>query len=84
MKLASLRNGARDGRLVAVSRDLARYVPAAEIAQTLQQALDRWDDCEPRLCRLSDELNEGRARSEPFAEADCLSPLPRALRTSAT
>ena len=28
MKLATLRNGARDGMLVVVSRDLARYTPA--------------------------------------------------------
>ena len=41
MKLASLKAG-RDGALIVVSRDLARYAPAAAIAQTLQAALERW------------------------------------------
>ena len=48
MKLASLKHG-RDGRLVVVSRDLTRYLPVADIAPTLQAALDDWDALEPRL-----------------------------------
>ena len=48
MKLASLRQG-RDGHLVVVSRDLQRAVLADDIAATLQDALDRWDDAAPRL-----------------------------------
>ena len=48
MKLASLKNG-RDGRLVVVSRDLARCVAVPEIAATLQQALDRWEALAPQL-----------------------------------
>jgi len=48
MKLASLKLG-RDGHLVVVSRDLKVAVDAGEIASTLQDALDRWEDCEPRL-----------------------------------
>jgi len=36
MKLASLKEGGRDGTLIVVSGDLARYVPATGIAGILQ------------------------------------------------
>ena len=42
MKLATLRNGSRDGQLVVVSRDLTRALPVPHIAATLQEALDDW------------------------------------------
>ena len=41
MKLASLKSGGRDGTLVVVSRDLSRAVHVAEIAGTMQAALDQ-------------------------------------------
>ena len=40
MKLATLNNGKRDGRLVVVSKDLAWCADASHIAPTLQAALD--------------------------------------------
>ena len=43
MKLATLRRGGRDGRLVVVSRDLTRCLLVPGIAPTLQAALDDWD-----------------------------------------
>ncbi len=49
MKLATLRDGGRDGTLIVVSRDGSRYTPATGIAPTLQAALDDWADVEPRL-----------------------------------
>lgn len=59
MRLATVREG-RDGRLAVVSRD-GRFVLAADgIAPTFQDALDRWNDVEPALRRLSDDLNERR------------------------
>ncbi len=61
MKLATLRNGARDGRLVVVSRDLARAVAAAGIAPTLQAALDDWAAAAPLLARTAAALEAGRA-----------------------
>ena len=42
MKLATLRNGTRDGQLVVVSRDLKWAMPVPSIAPTLQAALDDW------------------------------------------
>ena len=57
MKLATLKEGGRDGSLVVVSRDLTRAVRAAGIATTLQDALDRWQACAPLLNTLSEQLN---------------------------
>ena len=80
MKLATLRDGSRDGRLVVVSRDLARAAPVPQV-KTLQEALDDWDAIAPDLALLSAQLNEGRiAGTLAFDAADCLSPLPRAYQ----
>ena len=78
MKLATLADGTRDGRLVIVSRDNARYVPALGIARTLQAALDDWDTTEPKLRALADELQRGDVAGEPVNPERLLSPLPRA------
>ena len=67
MKLASLKQG-RDGRLVVVSRDLARAADAGDIAATMQQALDNWANAEPRLAELAAKLEvEDRSRIFNFA-----------------
>ncbi len=79
MKLATLRDGSRDGQLLVVSRDLARAVPAAGVARTLQAALDDWERVAPRLGRLADVLEQGTAQgSIPFESSAVLAPLPRA------
>ncbi|MEM6809247.1 MAG: fumarylacetoacetate hydrolase family protein, partial [Pseudomonadota bacterium] len=78
MKLASLKSG-RDGQLVVVSRDLTRAVAAADIAPTMQAALDDWDAVAPRLAGLFDALERGEAEGAfDFDQAACDSPLPRA------
>ncbi len=78
MKLASLKNG-RDGALVVVSKDLARYVLADDVAPTLQFALDNWVEVAPRLEDLAADIEDGEA-GNPFDEAACASPLPRAFQ----
>jgi fumarylacetoacetate (FAA) hydrolase len=78
MKLASLKDG-RDGRLVVVSRDLSRYVVAAEAALTLQAALDNWNKVQPKLAALSAKLESGESGDE-FDQSACASPLPRAFQ----
>lgn len=80
MKLASLKNGKRDGRLVVVSRDLTRYTDASFLAPTLQAALDDWRRIAPHLAALSETLEHGSVPSERFHEHDALSPLPRAYQ----
>jgi fumarylacetoacetate (FAA) hydrolase len=78
MKLATLKGG-RDGRLVVVSRDLARYVSAANVALTLQAALDDWSNVHPRLEALAAELEAG-SDGDDFDQSTCASPLPRAYQ----
>jgi len=80
MKLASLKSG-RDGRLIVVSRDLAKAVEAAGIAATLQQALDDWASVAPKLAALADALERGAA-GDAFAldPAKLAAPLPRAFQ----
>ena len=81
MKLASLKAGGRDGRLVVVSRDLGHCAEATGIAPTLQAALDDWGPPRPALARLSDDLNAGRAEgAQAFDPEACASPLPRAFQ----
>lgn len=81
MKLATLKDGTRDGTLLVVSRDLTHAVKATDIAGTLQQALDHWDQCLPSLQALSDALNAGTAAGAfHFDENKVHSPLPRAYQ----
>jgi len=80
MKLATLKNGTRDGQLIVVSRDLSRAIPATDVAPTLQAALDAWSDTAPRLSAMYKRLEAGESAHESFAfnAADVESPLPRA------
>jgi fumarylacetoacetate (FAA) hydrolase len=81
VKLATLKHGGRDGTLVVVSRDLVRCQTVSEIAPTLQQALDNWEEVVAELERVYDMLNNGHARHAiPFASRLCHSPLPRAYQ----
>ena len=78
MKLATLKNGSRDGRLVVVSRDLTRAVDAAAIAPTLQFAIEHWSWVEAGLRGLSDALNAGGAPAAfAFDPTQAMAPLPR-------
>lgn len=80
MKLASLNEG-RDGRLVVVSRDLTRAAPVADIAPTMQAALDNWDHAAPLLDATYHSLNVGGARDAfDLDPAKLASPLPRAYQ----
>ncbi|MDN4592190.1 fumarylacetoacetate hydrolase [Xenophilus aerolatus] len=79
MKLATLKNGSKDGRLVVVSRDLKHAVDATEVAPSLLSAVETWSDCAPRLLALYDQLNDGRAEvAFDFDQQDAAAPLPRA------
>jgi fumarylacetoacetate (FAA) hydrolase len=81
MKLATLKQGGRDGSLVVVSRDLLYCQPVPEIAATLQAALDDWEQAASRLDGVYQALNHGAARhAVRFEQAKCHSPLPRAYQ----
>jgi fumarylacetoacetate (FAA) hydrolase len=79
VKLATLQGGGVDGKLLVVSKDLSRAVVAVSIAPTLQQALDSWPACEPKLQALSEALNQGHAAgSFALDVTQLVAPLPRA------
>jgi fumarylacetoacetate (FAA) hydrolase len=81
MKLATLNTGGRDGTLVVVSQDLSKAAKVPDIASTLQQALERWDEVEPLLDDAYDSLNSGRlADAFAFDERQTHSPLPRSYQ----
>jgi fumarylacetoacetate (FAA) hydrolase len=78
MRLATLKEGGRDGALVVVARDGVRAASAAPVAATLQEALDQWETAAPALAALAAALEEGRAPSFPLHPGALASPLPRA------
>src|SRR5437016_2377266 len=81
MKLATLKDGSRDGTLALVSCDLARAIAVPEIAPTLQAALDEWSVVAPHLEKLYAQLNEGKATgAAAFDPRQAHSPLPRAYQ----
>ena len=88
MKLATYKDGSRDGQLVVVSRDLGTAHYATGIADRLQQVLDEWGFFSPQLQDLYDALNrigDGAAPALarhpfPFDPAQCMAPLPRAYQ----
>jgi fumarylacetoacetate (FAA) hydrolase len=81
MKLATLKDGTRDGQLAVVSRDLKTVAIADAIAPTLQRALDDWQFMAPQLAELYEQLNAGRAlRAFDFDARNCMAPLPRAYQ----
>ncbi|MCP1200301.1 fumarylacetoacetate hydrolase family protein [Notoacmeibacter sp. MSK16QG-6] len=80
MKLATLKDSTRDGRLVVVSRDLTRCSEVPHIARTLQDALDDWSHVAPRLERVAEGLESGSQPSRRFHEHEATSPLPRAYQ----
>src|SRR3990167_734994 len=80
MKLATLNNGTRDGRLVVVSKDLTRCSGAEHIAPTLQAALDDWAEMAPRLEVLARDVEHETVPCERFHEREAMSPLPRAYQ----
>jgi fumarylacetoacetate (FAA) hydrolase len=74
MKLATLKEGGRDGTLVVTSRDLAKAVRATDIARTLQAALDDWSRAAPRLNRVFELLNASPAQTINGEEVFVLDP----------
>lgn len=78
MKLATARDGSRDGALLVVNRAGTRCARAGEIAPSLQAALDAWDAAEPRLRELSAALERGDVAGEELDVERLTAPLPRA------
>jgi fumarylacetoacetate (FAA) hydrolase len=82
MKLGTLKNKSkRDGDLIIVSNDNMRGVLATEIAPSLREAVEDWANVQPRLAKLYEALNTGKAKSEFQLDLSKLhSPFPRAFQ----
>jgi fumarylacetoacetate (FAA) hydrolase len=78
MRLATVRDGTRDGRLVVVRKDGEVGLDASRVAATLQEALDHWDERAPSLRALAASLDAGDVDGEPLDPRALLPPLPRA------
>src|SRR3990167_6842056 len=81
MKLATVKNHTRDGQLLVVSKDLKLAVAVSEIAVTMQQALDNWAVCKPKLEKIYTLLNQQQIKNTvDFNELNLAAPLPRAYQ----
>jgi fumarylacetoacetate (FAA) hydrolase len=78
VKLATLRDGSRDGTLVVVRHDGTAFARARAIAPTLQAALDDWERAVPELTELAARVDAGGAATEPLDTRALAPPLPRA------
>jgi len=81
MKLASLKEGGRDGTLIVVDRELKRAVRATGIVPTLQKAVEDWANMAPALADLAGQLRAGEASDAFDLDTNALAaPLPRAYQ----
>ncbi len=79
MKLATLKNGSKDGRLIVVSRDLRRAAEAPAATPTMLLALENWSTAAPGLQAIYEALNAGQATGAfDFDPRQAAAPLPRA------
>ncbi len=79
MKLASLRDGTRDGRLLVVHPDGLAATLAPPTWATMQAALDDWDRAQPALAAVAHELATGGLDGFPIDPTRLTAPLPRAF-----
>lgn len=81
MKLATLKDDSRDGKLIVVSKDLKRAVTVEDIASTMQNAIENWTVLSPKLQKIYDKLNDHSiANIFPFEVKKLNAPLPRAYQ----
>jgi fumarylacetoacetate (FAA) hydrolase len=78
MRLASLRDGSRDGKLLVVSRDGQRAIDASAAASSLRAALDDWERTLPSLQQLAAELDKSTPAAFDLELERLVAPLPRA------
>jgi fumarylacetoacetate (FAA) hydrolase len=78
VRLATLRNGSRDGELIVVDGAARRFARAERVAPSLQAALDDWARAAPALTQLSSRLERGEVAAQPLEGTRLSAPLPRA------
>jgi len=80
MKLASLKQGGRDGTLIVVDRELTRYTAVPDISKTMQQALENWSELAPELEECYQALNDNNISSQAIIFEKLAAPLPRSYQ----
>lgn len=81
LRLATRRNGTRDGELMLVSPSGQQWVRAPAPAHTLQSLLDDWPTLAPLLETRRRTLEaSGWLQTEAFDAGLCMAPLPRAYQ----
>jgi fumarylacetoacetate (FAA) hydrolase len=81
MKLATRKNGRRDGQPLVVSRNLQKAASAEHIVPSVREALERWSDVQPALQQLCDQLDAGQVPDAfDFDTRELESPLPRCFQ----
>ncbi len=81
MKLATYKDGSRDGILLVVSKDLSTACYPTGVANNLQAVLDDWNFISPQLQDIYVSLNQHKLKHAfPFEPARCMAPLPRAYQ----
>jgi fumarylacetoacetate (FAA) hydrolase len=78
MRLATVRDGSRDGALVVIDPTGTRFTSASEVAPSLQAALDDWERVAPELALLAEALAHDPDGGEPLSISHLAAPLPRA------
>lgn len=79
MKLASIDNNTRDGQLVVVNKELTKAVKVPEIAETMQSALDNWNETQNKLQTVYEDLNSDKLSNVlDFSSLKVMAPIPRA------
>ncbi|MEZ4400285.1 MAG: fumarylacetoacetate hydrolase family protein [Kofleriaceae bacterium] len=78
MKLATLRDGTRDGQLLVVRADGQAAAPAPAPWTSMQRALDDWDAARPALMATAAGLDRGDLAGQPIDPRQLMAPLPRA------
>ena len=73
MKLATYKGKGVSGDLQVVSDDLQMATSAAEVAGTLQEALNDWSYCYSKLHQIYQKLNEGEILGDSFDQSACQS-----------
>lgn len=81
MKLATINDGTRDGKLIVVNKQLTLAITVPDIAITMQYALDNWASCKIQLESIYNQLNDGKCKTTlDFSTLTLASPLPRAYQ----
>lgn len=80
-RVATRRNGRRDGELMLVKPDGSAWTPLSSAAPTLQALLDDWHALAPRVAQRQAQCEaDGWPGALALDPAQCMAPLPRAFQ----